>query len=124
MPDVAGFLATLDDPRRDALAELCRVVEGADPRIEGAIKWNAPSYFIGEHFATTGLERRGGLRLVLHTGAKKIVDGGPVTVYDPSDSLAWKAPDRAILTFTDLADVQARRSDVQSILRQWIAATR
>lgn len=123
-PDaVADFLAALDDPRREALAALCDTIREVDPRIQGEIKWNAPSFLIIEHFATTGLDRGDGLRLVLHMGAKK--QAGPVSlaIEDPGGLLDWKSPDRAIVTFADHADVVARREPLQSILRQWIDQT-
>lgn len=121
--DVRDFLAALDDPRATALAELCVTIRGADPRITGVVKWNAPSFLITEHFATTGLERRAGLRLVLHTGAARRPDAPAVRVDDPEGLLDWRAPDRAVLVFADVEEVLARREAVRAVLRQWIAAT-
>lgn len=121
--DVDSFLASLDDPRAPALAALCDTIRGADPRITGVVKWNAPSFLITEHFATTGLELRGGLRLVLHTGARKRPEPLEVLVDDPEGLLAWRSPDRAVLSFADVDEVLARREAVRAVLRQWVAAT-
>lgn len=121
--EVDAHLATLDHPMASALVELCRVVREVDPRIEESIKWNSPSFAIVDHFATTGLDRRGTLRLVLHTGAKKRTDAAGVAVDDPTGLLLWKEPDRAVVTFSAEHEVDAARESLQAILRDWIDQT-
>ena len=59
------------EPTRAALAELCRIIASSDPRVRAEIKWNAPSFAIDDHFATTGMLKAGGVRLVLHTGRRR-----------------------------------------------------
>lgn len=120
---IDGFLRATPEPARAALAELCRIIEASDDRVRGEIKWNAPSYTIDEHFATTGIERSGGVRLVLHTGAKRV--GAPTEVYvdDPDGLLDWKAVDRAVAVFADADAVRRRESALRAILPAWIAQT-
>jgi hypothetical protein len=60
---------------------------------------------------------RGGV--VLRLGAKaRNIAGMPIE--DPRGLLQWLAKDRAIVTFVDAGDVQARGPAFQSIVRQWI----
>lgn len=117
------YFATIDHPMKGALSELCEVVRGIDPRIQESIKWNAPSFYISEHFATTGLSPGATLRLVLHTGAKKRKNANHIEIEDREGILTWKDSDRAIITFTSLDDVRQRAESIRLIVRQWIAAT-
>lgn len=66
---VETWLRSAPDDRVLLIAELCSLTEQTDDRVVGEIKRNEPSYRVAEHFATTGLERKGGIRLVLHAGA-------------------------------------------------------
>lgn len=45
---VAAYLEGVPEPTRAALAELCRIIAGSDPRVRGEIKWNAPSFVIDD----------------------------------------------------------------------------
>ncbi|QZY51526.1 DUF1801 domain-containing protein [Leucobacter tenebrionis] len=121
---VEAWLREMSDDRVPLLAELCRIIEQSDGRVVGEIKWNAPSYRIVEHFATTGIERKGGIRLVLHTGAAKRETPLPMRehVEDPTGLLTWKGSDRAVALFSSIEDVCAAREALTAILRQWIAA--
>lgn len=120
--DLRAWFDTTVDPRTAIVAALCEVIEAADPRAVGEIKWNAPSYRISEHFATTGLGRGSEVRLVLHRGAKKTTTPRP-SIDDPHGLLDWKAPDRAVLQFRSERDVRALRDPLTEILRQWIDQT-
>ncbi len=112
-----------NDPRLPALTALCEIIEASDPRIVGEIKWNAPSYRIVDHFATTGLAPKSGVRLVLHTGAKKRDEPLTIQVDDPLELLDWKAPDRAVAMFRTLEEVAAARDALEAILTRWIDQT-
>ena len=123
-PSVTDWLVALDHPQKDALIELCAVIRGVDPRITEEIKWHAPSFAITDHFATTGLPKKGGgLHLILHTGAKVKPREGRVPVDERGLPLDWRGPDRAVLLFSDLADVRAKAPALRSMLTEWIAAT-
>jgi hypothetical protein len=36
---------------------------------------------------------------------------------------AWVAPDRALVTFRDLGDVEAKRAALKDLVRRWMIAT-
>ena len=91
------------------------------PDIGEGIKWNAPSFHTSEHFATFQLRARGGAQLILHRGAKVRDATAPtVSIADPEELLEWLSPDRASVTFRDMADVDARRAAFTSIIQQWL----
>ncbi|HEU4699389.1 MAG TPA: DUF1801 domain-containing protein [Gemmatimonadales bacterium] len=121
-PDaVATFLAALAHPRAAEIDALRAIVRGADARIQEAIKWNAPSFFTTEHFATFRLRPGDTLQLVFHTGAKARPRSAPLHIDDPEGLLRWVAPDRCVATFGDLRDIAARRTALVAIVRQWLA---
>ncbi|PJJ56602.1 uncharacterized protein DUF1801 [Mumia flava] len=123
-PTIAAYLETLDAARAETLAALCDLIQDVDPRIEGSIKWNAPSFAITDHFATTGLERTApAVRLVLHTGARRQSVPVRIVVDDPRSLLSWRGADRATVRFVGVDDVAGCADDLRSILRQWIDQT-
>ncbi|WP_313919701.1 DUF1801 domain-containing protein [Tahibacter sp.] len=118
---VDAFLATLDHPAKALVVELRRVVLDADVRILDGIKWNAPSFRTTEYFATTNLRAKQGTGLILHFGAKKnAISATGVDIPDPAGLLRWLAKDRATVEFRDTAELRAKASALQALLREWI----
>jgi uncharacterized protein (DUF1697 family) len=119
--DVEGFMSSLDHPRKAEIEALRKIILGVDRRIEESIKWNAPSFAIGEHFATFKLRPAETIQVVFHTGAKVKPGGGAIEIDDPRGLLKWAAKDRCVATLTDLADIRAKKAAFQTIVKQWIA---
>jgi len=119
--DVESFFAALDHPHGAELRALRQLILDADPSISEGIKWNVPSFRTTEYFATLHLRAKRGVGVILHFGAKKRDDvAARAAIADPSSLLEWLAEDRAMATFLDLKDVEARRAAFTEILRQWI----
>ena len=119
---VAAWIAANEDPRVGAIAELCAIIERADGRLVGEIKWGAPSYRLVEHVATTGLNPRSGVRLVLHRGVVARPDLPRPEIDDPEGLLEWKSDDRAVLNFEDENDVLRNAVDIGWLVTQWVEA--
>jgi hypothetical protein len=117
--DVETFLAALEHPSKPVILAVRRIILGADPTIADGIKWNAPSFRTSEYFATFHLRAKDGVQVILHRGAKKRDDaaGG---IADPEALLEWLGSDRASVKFRDLKDVEAKRSALTDVIRQWI----
>jgi hypothetical protein len=120
--ETEAYLAALDAPLREPFTALCDLIRSTDERIDETIKWNAPSFFIRDHFATTGLTRDGTIRLVLHTGARKRPEPA-VVVIDDGDFLTWAGADRASITFSDPHQIHQLEPVLTSVIKQWIAQT-
>lgn len=118
--DVSRFIAQLEHPRKAEIEAIRAIILGADPRIQESIKWNAPSFSIAEHFATLKLRPTETVQIVFHTGAKRKPDSTAIVIGDPSGLLKWAAPDRCVATFADMQDIEARRSWLVTIVKQWI----
>ncbi len=118
---VETFLASLDHPRKPEVLALRQIILGADPGIAEGIKWNAPSFRTSGYFATFHLRAKDGVQVILHFGGKKR-DGrtAGVTIADPASLLEWLATDRASVKFTDLKDIEAKRSAFAEVIRQWL----
>jgi hypothetical protein len=121
-PEVERFLATLDHPLADAIAGLRNAILTSDPEIAEHIKWNAPSFrYAGDDRVTFRLPPQGGLQLVFHRGAKP-KDASGFEFDDALGLLTWVAPDRAIVTFRDAADVEARQAATVETVNRWMRA--
>ncbi len=116
---VEAFLAGLTPATRDEVEALRRIILGVDPTIGEGIKWKVPSFRTSEYFATLHLRMKVGLGLILHLGAK-VRDIQTVPVEDPEGLLQWLAKDRAMVAFSDLDEIQARRVALEGLIRQWI----
>jgi hypothetical protein len=87
------------------------------------VKWNAPSFYITEHFATFDLRSRDTVRVVFHTGAKVKPNAKAIAIDDLAGMLKWAAKDRCVATLKDMKDVRAKKAAFVSVVRQWIMQT-
>ncbi|MEZ4614742.1 MAG: DUF1801 domain-containing protein [Caldilineaceae bacterium] len=118
---VDDFLAVLDHPHKAEILALRQIILAADPSIREEIKWNAPSFRTTEAFATFQLRAKSGVQLILHLGAKvRETASTGIAVPDPAGLLTWLAKDRAAVTFTDLAEIQAKQSVFTALIRAWL----
>ncbi|BCW88494.1 hypothetical protein sos41_16350 [Alphaproteobacteria bacterium SO-S41] len=119
--DVDAFMAKLRDPRKAAIEAIRQAILAAAPEIREGIKWNMPSFRLADYFATTNLNPEGGVRVILHTGAKAKASGvGREAVPDPDGLLQWLAKDRAMVAFDGVADVTTKRKALQAIIKAWV----
>lgn len=121
---VDDFFSALSHPLKSTLSALRTAIRGASRDVREAIKWNAPSFYIGaeQFFATTNIHARGKpdehVLLILHRGAK--TKNGRVAVSDPDALLEWLSPDRAAVRFYSAADFRKKKSALQTAIREWI----
>ena len=116
---VSEYVDALPQRLRSEVAELRKIILAAAAGIGEEIKWNAPSFFTGEHFATMRLNGKVPLQLILHLGAKKSALP-PGAIEDPSGLLQWLGPDRACISFRGPGAVSAQAAAVGAIVRQWV----
>ncbi|MDB5523814.1 MAG: hypothetical protein JWM58_1577 [Rhizobium sp.] len=119
---VDQFLRTLDHPRQSDIETLRSIILDADPAISEKVKWNAPSFYFRDDFATMKLRPDATLQLIMHTGAKTRQSAiCKSAIEDSNRLLTWVADDRCVITFDPGEDVLAKPADLQNIVRQWIA---
>ena len=120
---VSAFLAELQHPFKPGIEQLRAAILASDDQITEHVKWNAPSFcYDGVDRATFRLQPGHRCQLILHRGAKVRDDAADFRFEDPSGLLEWLGPDRAVVTFRDLADVDARQDAVVDLVNRWMAA--
>jgi hypothetical protein len=67
------------------------------------------------------LQPKDRVELVFHRGAKP-KDNRAFHFDDPSGLLEFKAPDRAVISFTSLSDIKAKKSPLRELVRRWMTA--
>lgn len=122
-PDVDRFMAELDHPLKSGLEQLRTSILAADPAISEHVKWNAPSFrYAGEDRVTFQLRRPDRIQLVFHRGAKVRADSDSFMFDDPTGLMQWATRDRAIVTFTDVAEAGAHAAAVGTLVGRWVVA--
>lgn len=119
--DANAFMAALEHPRKAEIEALRKLIRAADKRIQEGVKWNAPSFYLEDHFATLKLFPPDKVQVVLHTGAKAKSNSTTMKIDDPARLLKWAAKDRCVATFAGPEDIEAGRKAFTAILKQWIA---
>ncbi|RXQ98924.1 DUF1801 domain-containing protein [Pseudoxanthomonas composti] len=116
---VDAFMQASTHPLKPVMEGVRALVLGIDPAIGEDIKWNAPSFYLREHFATLQLRDPAQVQVILHLGAKQRA-GVAVHVDDPTGLLTWLGPQRASVCFADDLQLQAGRPALAATLRQWL----
>lgn len=120
---IPAFLDALNSGHRAAVDALRGLVAEAAPGLVEELKWNAPSFRDAQdHKVTLGIDRKGGVRIVLHRGATAKTATG-FRFEDPAGLAAWPAPDRGVIQLRDADDVAAHADALRDLVRRWIAAT-
>jgi len=121
--EVDAYMGTLEHPMAVQVERLRSAILTADSRINESIKWNAPSFYIDDHFATFNLHYPDRIQIVLHAGARVNPDAEQFGIADSAGLLKWAAVDRASVTFRSAAEVDSQLDSFLDILGQWIALT-
>ena len=120
---VGAYRAGLTPDTLAAMDALRSIIVEAHPGLSERIKWSAPSFAIADDDRITlGVERKGGVRAVLHRGAKS-KEPSSFRFEDPEGLATWPASDRGVLTFADADAVTARRDALRELFARWLAAT-
>ncbi|RYF91272.1 MAG: DUF1801 domain-containing protein [Caulobacteraceae bacterium] len=118
-----SFRAGLDPADLATVDALRTLITAAGPHLTERLKWNAPSFAVGDDDRITlGLERKGGVRVVLHRGAK-VKDAAGFAFDDPTSLAKWPAADRGVVVFADAAAVEASADRLSDLCTRWLEAT-
>lgn len=112
---------------RQALVDaLCILISKSLPDAEMGMKWNAPNFAVdGRDFVTLNLPPKGGVRVVLHRGAKAVdTRTGSRLLDDQTGRLTWATDQRAYIAFGDVADVEKVGDWLADLLARWVSVAR
>lgn len=119
---VEEYLQNLEHPLKREIEEVRSIVLGIDRVLSEHVKWNAPSFCIhNDDRITFNLHGNRFFRLVLHRGAK-VIESKNLKPYfeDVKGLMDWVTNDRAIIKFTDIKDVEAKRELLKEVVRRWV----
>jgi Domain of unknown function (DU1801) len=116
-----ALLDALNHPLRPVIDAVRDLIRKADPAVQEGVKWNAPSFYTTEHFATLHLRSPTCVQVVLHLGAKARpgVDLRPL-IAAPPGLLQWKDGSRATIMLYSREDVERQHAVLNDVLRVWI----
>lgn len=121
---VDAYLQKLDAPLAEMVEALRQVILDADPQVGEQVKWNSPSfYYTGEMQPFDPKEyKRDIVVMNLHKGYPLLVFPTGAKVSDASGLLEGNFKDgRKMATFRDLDAIEARKEDLQQVIRAWIS---
>lgn len=105
---VDAFMAAHETPLKAEVQAVRDIIKGVNPAIGEQIKWNAPSYFYnGVDMVTFQLRPKDYVHLVFHH---------PAIVNIQSDLLEGEYADRRMTYFSDMADIEAKRAELERVI--------
>jgi hypothetical protein len=110
-PDVEAWFKELDHPLKPAMTEVRKIILATDRRMTEAIKWKSPTFIYEGNMASIDPRSKKHVQLMFHQGASlpgrhpRLEGGGGTVRY---------------LRFADLADVKAKKADLQRAVRAWV----
>src|SRR5687767_11665496 len=113
---VGSFMAELEHPLKAGIERLRAAILASDDGFTEHVKWNAPSFrYAGVDRVTFRLRRPDRIQLVFHRGVRVRADSASFTFDDPTGLMRWATPDRGILTFSDLEEVESQTAAVGAL---------
>jgi hypothetical protein len=109
---VAEFMEKLDHPLKAEIEAVRDIIKNASPLICERIKWNAPSYYTSADLLTFNPRTIKNVQIVFHHIA--IVD-------IKSDLLEGNYKDRRLVHLLNMADVLAKKAELERIIREYVS---
>jgi uncharacterized protein YdhG (YjbR/CyaY superfamily) len=107
--NVESYMEKLDHPLKAEVQALRDIIKGVNENITEQIKWNAPSYRYKDYIATFNLRATHHVHLIFHN---------PVIASIESEILEGNYPDRRMVYFTDMNDVNAKKAAVEYVVQE------
>ena len=121
--EVAHFMAALDHPFKAEIEQIRQIILTANKDLTENIKWNAPNFCLsGEDRITMRIYPPKQIQLIFHRGAKVLEMPKESLIFDNSGILQWKTNDRAVATFLNGADIEAKSEALVLIINAWLKA--
>jgi hypothetical protein len=123
--EVTALLEELNHPFRNEIEQLRIYILEANKHLEENIKWNGSNYcFDNEDRITMRVQPlTKQVQVIFHRGAKKQTQPKNKLISNKSKMLVWKENDRAIVIFKSLQDIERGKTDLTTIVNEWVSAT-
>ncbi len=111
-PEVDAWFDRYDNPQKELVDAVRRVVLAADDRVTETIKWQAPTFVYKGNIASFFPKSKAHASLMFHTGA---------SLPDPDGLLEGDGATSRVAKFADRDDLAAKTPALQALIRAWIA---
>lgn len=108
-PEVDAWFAEYEHPAKDAMLAVREIIL-SDHRISETIKWKSPTFMYQGNMASFNPRTKAHVSLMFHTGASipgnhpRLEGGGETARY---------------MKFSDIAEVNAARGDLEAVVDAW-----
>ncbi len=110
-PGVEAWFETYDNPQKELVQAVRRVILDADPRMTESIKWKAPTFIYKGNLASFYPKSAQHVSLMFHTGA---------TLPDPTGLLEGEGSTSRVARFLDETDLAAKSAALRGLVAAWI----
>jgi uncharacterized protein YdhG (YjbR/CyaY superfamily) len=108
---VDEFMDKLEHPLKVEVQAVRDIIKAVNPNITEQIKWNAPSFSYTDYIATFNLRAQQHVHLIFHN---------PEIATIESEILEGDYADRRMTYFLDMADVKAKQTALEYVVRELI----
>lgn len=123
--EVSEFLDQLNHPFRNEIEKLRQIIIQATDDLNENIKWNGPNYcFEKMDRITMKIQPPKQIQVIFHRGAKKQEQPTERIIQTDSKLLTWKENDRAVATFRKMEDIENGETELTSLVKEWMSATK
>lgn len=111
------FLDNLAHSRKKEIVDLYSKISASFPELESEIKWNAPSFTLnGTNIVTFRLFPEPVFQLILHAGAKKLVDAPELQFEINEFKHRWADPTRCVI----IMEKDFNWQELNKVIKVWI----
>jgi hypothetical protein len=110
-PSVDAWFETYENPQRELVQAVRRVMLEADPRVSETIKWKAPTFMYKGNIASFYPKTTKHASLMFHTGA---------SLPDPTGLLEGEGDTSRVARFLDESDLAAKEDALRGLVAAWI----
>ena len=108
---VDEYMNSISHAFKKEMEEVRNIIKNTDKRIGERIKWKAPSYYYKEDLVTFNGWATKNVHLVFHH---------PYIVKIKSGLLEGDYKDRRMAYFTDMADIQSKKKELERIMKELV----
>ena len=110
--EVEEYLKKKDHPMDAEIRRVREIILNVSEEIEETIKWSAPTFMYKGNMASFFMNAKKHVSLMFHKGA---------FIKDTTGLLQGDGKEARTAKFSDMAHIQVRRKDLESVVRAWIA---
>ena len=108
--EVDDWFADFEHPHKDAMLRVREIILGADDRMTESVKWSAPTFSFEGNLASFQPRTKKFVSLMFHRGSE---------IPGEHPRLEGDAALVRVMRFDDLDDVEAKRQDLEAVVRAW-----